>query len=171
MGFRLDLVISAIIVGILIILIFGLNSSMLQNSVDTMLYNNMQTFADVSTEVLQEEIKMASNILQPTNPASPDSVLRFVTTNGDTLKVERSGRNIQIIKQNITSDTLSYDLHLSSLQFDLQPDTVAVPYYLFVKIQTESQKSQHASFQKDVQTAKAFSEVRYYLRNVRMKYN
>lgn len=166
MGFRLDLVISAIIVGIITMLIFDLNSTMLQNSVDTFHYNTVQTFADISTEVLQEELKTAVEIWQPVNSASPDSVLRFLTTGGDTLKVEREGRNLQVIRKNVSSDTISYDLHLSAIQFDLQPDTVAVPYYLYVQVQTESQKSQHVSFQEDVQTAKGFSEVRYYLRNV-----
>lgn len=131
----------------------------------------MQTFADVSTEVLQEEIKMAANILQPSNPASPDSVLRFVTTNGDTLKVERDGRILQVIRQNISSDTLTYDLSLSAIQFDLQPDTIAVPYYLYVHIQTQSQENQHVSYQKDIHTVSGFSEIRYYLRNVHMKNN
>lgn len=171
MGFRLDLVISAIIVGIITLLILGLNSTMLQNSVDALLYNNMQTFADVSTEVLQEELKSAAVILRPSDPAVPDSILRFITTDEDTLKVERVGRNLQVIRRNITSDTLKYDLLLSDIQFDLQPDDVAVPYYLYVQVQTESRKSQHASFQKDVETAKGFSEMRYYLRNVHMKNN
>lgn len=171
MGIRLDLIISFIIVGILTITIVVLNSSMLQSSVDTLLYNNVQTFADISTEVLQEELKLATQILQPANPALPDSVLRFVTTSDDTLKVERDGQNLQVIRQNFSSDTIRYDLYLSAIQFDLQPDTVSVPYYLYVHFRTESPKKQNSSFQEGIETAKGFSELRYYLRNVHLRNN
>lgn len=166
MGLRLDLVFSFIIVGILTLLIFGVNAFVLQNSTDTRIYSDMQMFADVSTDVFQEELKTAVEILQPSNSSTPTNVLRFVNLDGEEVLIQRDGRVIELVRSSAPSDTIRYDLYLSGIEFDLEPDTVATPYYLRVTFQTESEANQHASFQNEVQTANAFSQRRYYLRNV-----
>lgn len=168
MGVKLDLVFSFIIVGILTILIFGVNRFVLENSVDTRLYNDMQMFADVSTDVFQEELKSAVSILQPTSPASPSNVLRFINLNGEEVEIQRNGTVVEMVKSSTPSDTIRYDLFLTDIEFDLEPDTLAMPYYLTVTFQTESDPNQHVSFQNDIETAKAFSKRKYYLRNVHL---
>ncbi|MDZ7718733.1 MAG: hypothetical protein U5K72_07960 [Balneolaceae bacterium] len=168
MGIRLDLVFSFIIVGMLTLMIFGVNSFILQNSVDNRLYNDMQMFADVSTDVFQEELKRAVDVIQPANASMPSNILRFVDLNGDTVTVQRDGRVVELVRSSASLDTVRYDLYLSGLEFDLEPDTVAVPHYLRVTFRTESDPSQHVSFQNNTETANAFSQRRYYLRNVHL---
>lgn len=168
MGVRLDLVFSAIIVGMLTLMIFGVNKFVLENSVDTRLYNDMQMFADVSTDVIQEEVKSAVNILQPSAPGTPSNVLRFINLEGEEIEIKRVGTVIEIVKSSAPSDPVRYDLYLSGIEFDLEPDTVAMPYYLNVTFETGSDPDQHVQFQSNVETAKAFSERRYYLRNVHL---
>lgn len=170
MGIQLDVVFSVIIVGMLTMMIFGVNSFVLQNSVDTRLYNDMQMFADVSTDVFQEELMTAVEILQPVNASTPSNVLKFVDINGDIVEVQRDGRAIELVRSSAPTDTIRYDLFLSGIEFDLEPDTVAtMPYYLRVTFQTESDPGQHVSFQNDIETANAFSQRRYYLRNVHIE--
>lgn len=168
MGIRLDIVFSAIIVGIITLLIFGVNAFVLQNSVDTRLYNDMQNFADVSIDVFHEELKTAVEVLQPANASSPTNFLRFVSLNGDTVEVQRDGRAVEMVRSSASADTIRYDLFLSGIEFDLEPDTIAVPHYLRVTFRTQSDPNQHVSFQNNIQTANAFSERRYYLRNVHL---
>lgn len=168
MGIRLDLVFSFIIVGILTMLIFGVNSFVLQNSVDTRLYNDMQMFADVSTDVFQEELKSAVEILQPVNSSTPSNVLRFINLEGEEVEIQRDGRVIELVRSSAPNDTIRYDLYLSGIQFDLEPDTIAVPHYLRVTFRTESDPAQHVSSRNEVQTSNAFSQRSYYLRNVHL---
>lgn len=166
MGVRLDVVISFIIVGILTLLIFGVNRFVLENSTDTRLFNDMQMFADVSTDVFQEELKTAVTILQPSSAGSPSNVLRFVNLEGEEVEIQRDGTVVEMVKSSAPSDTIRYDLFLSGIEFDLDPDTLATPFYLTVTFQTESDPAQHVSFNDEVETAKAFAKRRYYLRNI-----
>lgn len=172
MGVQIDLIIPPVIVGLLVILVFQLNSFIMETSRDNQLTNDMQTFSETASRVIQEELKMANQIVRPSDPSAPDSILRFVSVTTDTVTVQRSGRAIEIIRKSSSSpsipDTILYDLSLSSLRFDLErkPAGEPIPYYLNVEIETESDPSHHAKVQGDIETVRAFAENEIYLRNV-----
>lgn len=172
MGVQIDLIIPPIIVGLLVIVVFQLNSFIMETSLDNQLTNDMQTFAELSSRLIQEEVKRADQIITPADPAIPDSILQFVSVTTDTITIQRSGKNLEIISKSSISpsvpDTIIYPSSLSSLRFDLErkPAGEPIPYYLNVEIQTESDPDQHAKVQGDIQTVRAFSENEIYLRNI-----
>lgn len=173
MGVQIDLIIPPVIVGLLIIIIFKLNAFVMETSVDNRLNNDMQTFADVTSKIIQEELKTATDIKRPINESTPDTVLKFyVEIEEDTVWVQKSGRNLEVIRQSkippSIPDTVVYPSNLSSIEFDLvrKPAGEITPYYLNVKIQTESDPKHHASMRDLDKTVKGFAENEIYLRNV-----
>lgn len=178
MGIQIDLIIPPIIVGLLIIVIFRLNAFMMETSVDNRLNNDMQMFAEVASTIIQEEVKMIGKIVRPVNPDIPDTVLVFVVENiEDTVRVQRSGRNLEIIRKSgippSIPDTLIYPSSLSALEFDLErkpgDNPLKDPHYLNVKVQTESNPDHHASMKDLDKTVMGFSKSEFYLRNVHRK--
>lgn len=172
MGVQIDLIIPPVIVGLLIIIVFQLNSFIMETSIDNRLTNDMQTFAEVSSRVIQEELKMANQIITPADPATPDSILKFVSVTTDTVTVQRTGRVMEVIRKSSVSpsvpDTIFYDLNISSLRFDLErkPAGEPIPYYLNIEIETESNPDHHAKVRGEVETVRAFAENEIYLRNI-----
>ncbi len=172
MGVQVDLIIPPVIVGLLVIVVFQLNSFIMETSLDNQLTNDMQTFAEVTSRVIQEELKMANQIVTPADPATPDSILKFVSVTTDTITIQRSGKNLEIISKSSASpsipDTATYPSSLSALMFDLErkPAGEPVPYYLNIEIQTESNPDHHASVRGQPETVRAFAENEVYLRNV-----
>ena len=144
----------------------------METSVDNRLNNDMQMFADLTSRLIQEEVKMADQIVEPSNPAIADSILKFVSVTTDTITIQRSGNNLQIIRKSSASpsipDTVLYPSSLLSLMFDLErkPAGEPIPYYLNVEIQTESDPTHHASMRDLDKTVRAFAENEIYLRNV-----
>lgn len=165
MAVQMDLIIPPVIVGLLIMAIFGVNSFILESSVDTRLQNDMQTFAETSTKILQEEVRGAVDILRPSSASTADSVLRFVHFTGDTIRIQRAGQSIAVIREGSAADTISYPLSLSAIQFDLEPNGMN-PFYLNIQLQTESNPGHHIRSGKNVQSVSAFSETEIYLRNI-----
>lgn len=178
MGIQIDLIVPPIIVGLLIIIIFQLNSFIMETSVDNRLNNDMQMFADLSSSLIQKEVKTATDIITPVNENTPDTVLKFFIENvKDTVWVQRSGRNLEIIRQSSIPpsipDTVIYPSSLSSLEFDLErkpgDNPIKAPHYLNVKIQTESNPKHHASMKDMDKTVMGFAENEIYLRNIHRK--
>jgi len=172
MGVQIDLIVPPVIVGLLVIVVFQLNSFIMETSVDNRLTNDMQTLADVTSRVIQEELKMANQILNPADPATPDSILKFVSVTTDTITIQRTGKNLEVIRKSSTSpsipDTITYPSSISSVMFDLErkPPGEITPYYLNVEIQTESNPSHHANVRGDIEPVRAFAENEIYLRNI-----
>lgn len=178
MGVQIDLIVPPLIVGLLIIVIFRLNAFIMETSVDNQLNNDMQTFAELTTTLLQEEVKMATDITRPGYSAFPDTVLEFTIDrpgllNDETVWIQRSEKNLEVIRTNSStgsSDTLIYPSSLSLLEFKLErkptDDPTKPPHYLNVKIQTESNPDHHASMRDLDKTVLGFSENEIYLRNI-----
>lgn len=176
MGIQIDLIVPPIIVGLLVILIFRLNAFIMETSVDNRLNNDMQMFADLTSKLIQEEVKTAGEILTPDHPDNPSPVLEFIVENmGDTVWVQRTGTNLEIIRRSsippAIPDTVIYPSSLSSLEFDLEskPAGAPTPYYLNVQIETESNPDHHASMRDFDKTVMGFAENEIYLRNVHRK--
>lgn len=172
MGIQIDLIIPPVIVGLLVLVVFQLNAFIMETSIDNQLSNDMQTFAEVTSRIIQEEVKSAEEIERPFSASMSDSVLVFVSVTGDSITVQRNDKNLEIIrKSSITPsvpDTTIYPSSISSLEFQLdrKPATETVPYYLNVRIETESEPDQHATVQGEAMPVRAFSENEIYLRNV-----
>ena len=149
MGIQIEYLIPPIIVGLLILLIFRVNAFILESTVDNLVHGEIQTSSTLALEVLGEELRGLDRVI-----AQPDSILRFVAFNGDSVLVRRSGRNMDIIRRRIAtgqSDTTSYALNLTDLLFSSQPDTVVYTFanFLRVNVETTSLEQQHARFRGD----------------------
>ncbi|TVP98971.1 MAG: hypothetical protein EA359_17630 [Balneolaceae bacterium] len=164
-----DLIIPPIIIGLIIILIFRVNSFIMESSADNRLYTDVQTFAEVAATVIQEELRTLDHFVQ----VQQDSI-RYVTTLRDTVSMTRNGRNIEIIRYDMINagyDSVMVPASLSGIQFTLEPQAAAVPTFLRVRVETESEPGQHVRFRNDVQTVRAFSERRFFLRNIAVSAN
>ena len=169
MGVQIDLIVPPIIVGLLIILIFNVNSFILETSVDNRLTNDMQTFADVSVDVVQEEIR---GLRELNYGGISDSTFTFVNIQQDTVSIWADRGALKFRKHGLTTspaDTAIYPGYLKSINFNLEPENVVNPNFLRVKITTESRPEHHArvSSKNDENTVvRAFSEKQIYLRNL-----
>jgi hypothetical protein len=146
-----------------------MNSFIMESSADGRLTNDVQTFAELAATIIQEELRTLDHFVQ----VQQDSV-RFVSTARDTISLTRSDRNIEIIRYDMINaqyDTLLLAASLSGLQFTLEPQGVAVPTFLRVRVETESLPEQHVRFRGDMQTVRAFAERRFFLRNIAVNAN
>ena len=170
MGVQIDLIVPPIIVGLLIIMIFRVNAFIMETSIDNRLNNDVQTFAEVSATVLQEEIRALNDFVDPLDHFVNDRAdsVKFTNVNCVLVSIFQDERNMIIARydhETASHDTTVYPLNLSSLEFTREP--IGGPQYQFlrVKIETESRPEHHARFRNETQTVKAFEERRFLLRN------
>lgn len=169
MAVHMDLIIPPVIIGLLIIMIFNVKSLMIESSVNNRLNNDMQTFAEVTATVLQEEIKLIQNFLD----VKSDSI-RYISTNRDTVLITRKGRDIHIARYVMATsirDTLIIPASLSNLQFIREPHDVAIPAFLRVRVETESLPEHHVQLKNGDLTVSGFAERRVLLRNIAVQAN
>tara|TARA_R100001143_G_C3361345_1_gene136876 strand:- start:53267 stop:53788 length:522 start_codon:yes stop_codon:yes gene_type:complete len=166
MAILLDKLVPPIIVGLLIIMIFRLNAFMMESQVDNRLSNEMQTFSELASTIIQEEMKTANNIVT----LSTNSIV-YDTIDGIRVTMERVDNHLVIKKVNQTTlneIVIEHPAYLSSLEFTAEPSSVPLNQIRFinVKLTAESNPIAHVNFNGDIQTAKSFSERQIYLRNV-----
>jgi hypothetical protein len=166
MAILLDKLVPPIIVGLLIIMIFRLNAFMMESQVDNRLSNEMQTFSELASAIIQEELRSANHIVTLT-----ENSITYDDINGIRVIMERVDHQLVITKIDpITQDEIvtEHATYLSSLEFT--PHPIGAPLeqirFLQVRLSAESNPETHMKFNSDIQTAKAFSERRVYLRNV-----
>ncbi|MDR9367063.1 MAG: hypothetical protein RI575_17140 [Balneolaceae bacterium] len=174
MGIQIDLIIPPVIVGLLVVVVFQLNAFIMETSIDNQLNNDMQTFAELTSSLIQEEVRSAGDIERPTGVLNADSVLVFVNVAQDSVRIQRSGKNLAVIHYNSSislADTVIYPSSLSSLEFEMvrKPDTALSAYFLNTKVVTESDTEQHASIDGNSEEVRGFSENEIYLRNIHAK--
>lgn len=188
MGAQLDIVLPPIIVGLLIIFIFRVNSFMLDTSVDARLTNDVQTHANLIADIIQEEfrglITYNEDLLDGFNSSEdefefvrivPDPALGMIMLN---VRIERDERNLVIYRDVDTitedSDKTIIPSQLSALRFSLpsevsgdesDPEITVIPNLIHFSIETESNPEHHVRFFADKPTVKAISEREVYLRN------
>lgn len=139
---------------------------MMESQVDNRLSNEMQTFSELASTIIQEELRSANNIVT----INLNSIV-YDDIDGIRVTIERVDHQLVIRKMNqLTLDeiTIEHPTYLSSLEFIAEP--IGVPLnqirFLKVKLTAESNPMAHVNFSGTVQTAKAFSERQVYLRNV-----
>lgn len=166
MAILLDKLIPPIIVGLLIIMIFRLNAFMMESQVDNRLSNEMQTFSELASAIIQEELKSANRIVTLTSNS-------IVYDDIDDIRVTMERVGQQLVIRKVNQDTMNeivieHPTYLSSLEFIAEPAGVPLNQIRFLKVRltAESNPIAHVNFSGDIQTAKAFSERQIYLRNV-----
>lgn len=190
MGVQLDLVLPPIIVGMLIIIIFRVNSFMMDSSIDNRIFNDMQNFAETASVILDDQLRTANLINNPDDfqvgdvcsyfkkqDGSADTncsdQLEFRTINNYKITIQKdtNKNNILISSIEVDSDgneigTLNevvYPLYVSKLEFQHRPGTDFLSY----KIETESDPDHHVQQQaEDQKTVKGFAERKIFLRNM-----
>lgn len=138
----------------------------MESQVDNRLSNEMQTFSELASSIIQEELRSANNIVT----LNANSIV-YDDIDGIRVTMERVDHQLVIRKMN--QDTLDeviieHPTYLSSLEFISEPVGVPIDQIRFLKVRltSESNPIAHVNFTGDVQTAKAFSERQIYLRNV-----
>jgi len=191
MGVQLDLILPPIIVGMLIIIIFRVNSFMMDSSIDNRIFNDMQSFAETAGVVLDDQLRTAKSINNP-NDFEDDDIcsnfskqdgtadtncsdeLEFITTNSYKISIKKADdeNNILISSIEVDSDgneigSLNesvYPLYVSKLEFQHKGTT---PNFISYKIETESDPDHHVQQVSDEQkTVKGFAERKIFLRNL-----
>ena len=162
MNVQLDLILPPIVIGSLLLLILGLNQMMMESQTGNRLNMEMQTFANTTLLVLQEELRDVHDVLGIT-----DSTLVYNTPNLDTVRIVRQGREMHLIRSNISTslqDTTRYASRLADLRFTLFLLDGVGPAMLRVRVETESTPEQEVG----VRTARyrSFAERDFYLRNL-----
>lgn len=168
MNVQIDLIIPPIIVALLIILIFRLNSFIMESSVDSRLINDVQTQANVAMDVIQEELRGIDSspitISQDTIRYSKFSETAGVINSRDFMIVRDSNNGqLKIHFQDLITgdpDSLTYAFNLSAIDF-----TSPQAHILRVRVQAESNPEQHVRFRNDDQTVRAVSERDFFLRH------
>ncbi|MEX0905424.1 MAG: hypothetical protein WD604_10745 [Balneolaceae bacterium] len=163
MAVQMDLIVPPAIMGFIIILVFSVNSFILETSVDNRLIYEMQNFADVSVVLLQDELRSLKSIEELT-----DSTLRFTSTDEETISIYREGRNLNIARHSTVtsvSDTLAHAARLASLSFTPQELVGSVPTLLHVRVVTESTADQQVGADNG-NRIRAYAEKQVYLRNI-----
>ena len=188
MGVQIDLIVPPIILGLLIILIFNVNAFILETSVDNRLTNDMQTFADVTVDIVQEELRgltefdfaeSAAKGYEITDYVEPEDgevdnsgpkkyysgIIYTVRSQiGTEFEVEMwSEEGILYIKKG-DNDPVVYPGYIEDLMFIV--DDIPSPRYVTVRVTTESRPEMHARFGNDENLVRAFAEKRIFLRNV-----
>lgn len=167
MGIQFDLIIPPVIVGFIILALFSINTFMMETSVENRLSHEMQTFADNTVILLQDELRTLDSIESLT-----DSTISFATTKKDTIKIYRQGRNLNITRTDAataTTDTEEYPARLQSLKFTrknadneeaLNNANTAIIHFRAVTQSTPDQQVGEES-----KRIRAYAEKQVYLRN------
>lgn len=181
MAAQIDLIIPPVIVGLLIILIFRVNAFIIDSSVDTRLSNDVQMHADLIADIIQEELRGASN--SDILTISPDFVqqdsLEFVRVivdpvNGLTtanVKIKRDERNIIIYRDidviDESSDNIAYGSQVAVLEFQVATDefNTIIPNVIRFRVVTESDPNHHVRFRNEDKVVKAVAEREVFLRH------
>ncbi len=167
MGVQLDIILPPIIVGLIIIMIFRVNSFIVETSNDNRLQNDMQLFAEAAATVIQEEIRQISGDVE----ISGDTLFYSRIANGKagTGSITKDNRNIRIIRQmeDTPADTSIIHANISDLTFNLEfPEPSASHAFIRIRVVTESLPEQHARIRESNQTSRAVVERRVFIRTM-----
>lgn len=162
MNIQLDLVLSLIIVGTLLLLIMGLNRLMMESNADARLSQEVQTFANTALLIVQEELRDLQILLNVT-----DTTITYRSANLDTIRISREQRELMVRKFNSTTalqDTMMYSARLSDIRFNVFQIDGTGPFMLNVRITSESLTQEGVGI--NPPRYRAFAARDFYLRNL-----
>jgi hypothetical protein len=143
-------------------MILSLNTRMMESQVDARLTGEMQQYANAVLSAIQEEVRSVDDIV-----SLSESEIRFVSTNKETVKIFRYGRDLKIEKTTSpqgTPQTKTYPARLSSIKFDIVDIGEEGQTLLRVFIESESNASEKVATSPSRQ--RAYAQRDFYLRNV-----
>jgi hypothetical protein len=143
MGTQFDLITPVVIVGILMVLVVGMQQFMMETSAETMGINRDQAEIGIGVQLIQEELRGLTSI-----EAITDSTLVYATAASDTISIRRMNGELQIIRN--STDTLRYDIGLTDLGFTLISDAGAPPFFLRMRLDTDVAAVQRDFFLRNV---------------------
>jgi hypothetical protein len=161
MNVQLDLILPPIIVGMLILMIMGVNQMMMESQIGNRLNIDMQNFANSTMVMLQENLRDVQDVV-----AISDSTLTYTSATSDTVRIERENRDLLMIRRPVSgaTDTLRFNSNLADIRFTLFLLAMDGPTMLRVRIETESAANMQISTATN--TYRAFAERDFYLRNL-----
>lgn len=143
MGTQFDLITPVVIVGILMLLVLGMQQFMMETSAETMGINRDQAEIGIGVQLIQEELRGLTTI-----EAITDSTLVYATATSDTIAIRRMNGELQIIRN--STDTLRYDIGLTDIQFTLLSDAGVAPFFLRMRLDTDVAAVQREFFLRNV---------------------
>lgn len=153
MGINVELIITTIIIGILILMIGNTNKTLTESSLENRLTYEMQERAIHVQQFLEIELRNIQKII-----TASDSILIYKSISEDTIKVYKDRSELLIQNQN-TGVISSIAARLANLEFTYIPNSS----FLAVNLTTISRKEESVGGNSEYL---AFSERRYYLRNL-----
>lgn len=157
MAIQFDLIIPPIIVGFIILLIFRISSFMMSTSIDNRLGYEMQNFADITIEVIQNELRTAVCY----DIGEPNSYIAFTSTQGGNIQIFQENRLLKVIRDFPVADTIANASRLDSLAFEADSTENSL---LRIEVYTSSIAEQEAG-PDDGTRVKAYAEKQVFLRN------
>ncbi len=161
MSSMIDFIVPNIIVGLLVLTIFGVHAVMIDSSVENRVTYDLQHFADTGAQVIHEYTRDLQNF----ENFDQESIV-YTTTRGRVVRMGRVNRELIVTVEDPAtgdSETNSYALRLASLQFELLPVAGIDDALLRVRLQTESTPEMEAGERQHRYRAYANRDI--YLRN------
>lgn len=162
MNIQMDLILPPIVIGMLILLILTLNNTMMESQNSNRLAHEMQSFANNTIQLLQEELREIQTVV-----VAADTLLRYVTFTNDTVSVFRTNRNLTF-QRRVPAGTVTLTqvpARLTDIRFTMFTlGGVDGPPFLRVRVETASVENEEVSGTPG--SLRAFAEKDFYLRNI-----
>lgn len=161
MNIQLDLVLPPIIVGVLLMLILSMNRMMMESQTSNRLSYHMQTMANTTVQVLNEELR---DLWTTDETALPDSALTYISIDRDTVSIYKLDTDMIIRRVSFETglaDSVIYGLFLSDLRFSWANQALGI-----LRIRVEMESDEDMELSGTPVRFRAFAEKDYYLRNL-----
>lgn len=158
-----DIVFPSIIVGMLLSLILGIQFMMVESSVETRVTQDLQGFADIAVQVVNNEVRSLNQIVELT-----DSTLIYSNTQGHQVAIKRENTDLKVLKT-ANGDTVSINKHalrLENVSFETVTVTGLDDVILRVRVITTSTPSMEVGNR--THRHRAFAHKDIYLRNLNL---
>jgi PAS domain-containing protein len=158
-----DMILPSVIIGMLLTLILGVQMMMVESSVENRVTQDLQGFADITVQVIQEEVRTLNSIEEIT-----DSTLIYRDSNNHLVSISKAGRDLRVIRT-LKGDTLSVNDHalrLSGLSFEMIGMHHVSDQIIRIRVITESTPDQEVGNR--THRHRAFSHKDIFLRNLNL---
>lgn len=153
MSISIELIITSVIAGVLILMIGKSNQMMTESAIENRLTFEMQERATNVQQFIEVEMVKVKKVL-----SEKDSIITYVSVSEDTLELFKDGFDL-LVKNKSTGEMKSISARLRKLEFEYLPNTK----FVNVSLITVSKKEESVKGKSEYL---GLSERRYYLRNL-----